>query len=375
MKICAHKQVVGLAALLVVVALSALSADEPARSRGAAINFSAPQSDAVSTNLNDLRTPTSPFQNLEATLKSPFQSLEKPAPSQSFRDNRKFHQQNQTLNRKPLKDQLNKRAEAMFLNPELFEGDEGDDAFFQLSKDSLDPYQKKPKNSLERYNVRQERDRMVLTNQAGAKNLLGAKAAAQFDAERPDANPGKPLGIGGYADDLRNVPPSVFPRAATNSSLSSERSVMARTPEGYSRPFEDPMVRRRSDADTRMEDFKRLLGGSRYTPPPTSARSSGSSAAANFGVTTAGNNASSHTTPAPTSISEWSAFKKVTKEDDRNDFATSAGLVGRLEKPHGLQEFPAATKALAPVTTATMPEPTPVKKVVRSTFKVPQRRF
>lgn len=361
--------------MLVVVTLSALSADEPARSRGAAINFSAPKSDAVSTNLNDLRTPTSPFQNLEATLKSPFQSLEKPVPSQSFRDNRKFLQQNQTLNRKPLKDQLNKRAEAMFLNPELFEGDEGDDAFFQLSKDSLDPYQKKPKNSLERYNALQERDRMVLTNQASAKNLLGAKTPAQSEAGLSEANAVKPLGTGGYAEDLRNVSLSVFPRATTNSSLSSERSVVARAPEGYSRPFEDPMVRRRSDADTRMEDFKRLLGGARYTPPPTSARSSGSSAAANLGVTTAGNNSSIHAPSAPTSSREWSAFKKTTKEEDRDDFATSAGLVGRLEKPHGLQEFPTATKALAPVTTATMPEPAPVKKAIQSTFKVPQRRF
>lgn len=376
MKIYAPKQVVGLAALLVVVDLVAFCADEPARGRGATINFSAPKSDAGSTNLNELRTPVSPFQSLEATLKSPFETPQKTPSGQSFRDNRKFLQQNQTVNRKPLKDQLNRRAEEMFLNPEQFEGDEGNDAFFQLSKDSLDPYQKKPKNSLERYNDRQERDRMVLTNQSASRNLFGEKNPIPSDAGRGDSRAVKPLKVGGFADDDRSDSLSAFPRATTNgSSLNPERSGLTRNSDGFTRPIEDPIARRSSDAGARMEDFKRLLEGSRYTPPATPVRSSAAASGVNFSATTSGNSTASRAAAISSPSTEWSSFKPAAKEDPRDEFATSAGLVGKLEKPHSLPEFPVAAKTLSPVTTAALPEPTPVKKVPHSTFKVPQRRF
>lgn len=363
-----------LVALLLAGSVATVCSEEPVRSRGTAINFSAPKSDAVSTNLSELRTPVSPFQNLESNLKSPFEALQKPPPGPDFRESRKLIQQNQTLHKKSLKDSLNERAEQMFLNPEQFEGENGDEAFFQLNKNSLDPYKKRPKNSLEQYNDRQERERLVLTNQAASKKLFGENIPGHPDNLKADDAMTKPFRTGGYNDGTRNDSLSLFSRAATNnSSLSTERSTSVRNPDMLNRVIEDPIARRRPDAGARMEDFKRLLEGSRYTPPPTTARSAFATTAAT-GSTAVSSDPTAVRTAAKPTTTEWSAFKSTPKDDPKNDFATSAGLVGKLEKPQSLPEFPSATKTLEPTTTPA-PAPAPVKKIPHPTFKIPQRRI
>lgn len=374
MKIRSYRHI-ALATLLLTGGAVTIRAEESARPRSAAINFSGPKSDTVSTNLNELRTPVSPFQELESNLKSPFETLEKPRPGADFRESRRLIQQNQTFNRKTRKASLNERAEQMFLNPELYEGDKGDEAFFQLNKDSIDPYKKKPTNSLERYNDRQERDRMVLTNRAANKNLFGEKNPGRPDDWQADPKMAKPFKTGGYLDEDRNDSLSLFPRAATNSSsLGAESSAPARNLETFNRPLESPIGRRNADAEARLEDFKRLLEGPRYTPPTKSDRSSAAASAGNYGAPTANNNPSRATAPAASNF-EWSTFKPAPKDEPRDDFATSAGLVGKLEKPQGLPEFSSATKPLSSMTTTPSPATLPVKTLSNPTFKIPQRRF
>jgi hypothetical protein len=374
MNICSNR-LIGLVALLLASGGATSRSEEPVRARGTAINFSAPKSDAVSTNLSELRTPVSPFQNLESNLKSPFEALQKPPPGPDFRENRKLIQHNQALQKKSLKDSLNERAEQMFLNPEQFEGETGDEAFFQMSKDSLDPYQKKPKNSLERYNDRQERDRLMFTNQAARKNLFAEKVPGHPDNLKPDDSLTKPFKIGGYTGGDGNDSLSLFSRTATNnSSLSPERSTSIRNPAMFNRAIEDAGIRRRPEAEDRMEDFKRLLEGPRYTPPTPTARSSFATPAANGSTAANPDTTAVRTTVTPATTTEWSAFKSTPKDDPRNDFTASAGLVGKLERPQSLPEFPSATKTLAPTTTPA-PAPTPIKNISHPIFKIPQRRI
>lgn len=375
MNICSNKHF-GLAAFLLGSSLLVACGEEPVRSRGAVVDFSAPKSDVVSTNLNELRKPISPFQELESNLKSPFESLEKPRKGPDFRESRRLIQQQQRLNQKTLKESLNERAEQMFLNPEQFEGENSDEAFFQLSKDSLDPYQKKPKNSLERYNDRQERDRLVLTNRAAIKKPFDDKNLDRPDDWKSDSKAAGLLKPDSYADQDRNNAFSLFPRTATNSSsLSSDFGTAAR-PEMFDRAMNDSIARQRANTEARMEDFKRLLEGPRYTQPTaTTAQSSFATPAPNYGLPAANSTATaSRAVVAPSTIPDWSPFKSSAKGETKDDFATSAGLVGALEKPQGLPEFPSATRTLAPLTTPA-PELTPATKFPSTTFKIPQRRF
>ncbi|MGC3959411.1 MAG: hypothetical protein QM813_16140 [Verrucomicrobiota bacterium] len=60
---------------------------------------------------------------------------------------------------------------------------------------------------------------------------------------------------------------SAFPRAATNGSAMREVRSLGRTPEMFNRSLDDPIVKQRTAADARMQDFKRILEGPRYTPP------------------------------------------------------------------------------------------------------------
>lgn len=373
MKICTHDRYVQ-ASLLLMVGLMAATAEEPTPSRGAAVNFSAPKADSISTNLSDLRTPASPFQNLESTLKSPFDSMNSPGKQPTFRESRRIMEQHQSLNKKSVKDSLNERAEQMFLDPDSAKGDQGEEAFFQLSKDSLDPYKKKPKNSLERYSDRQERDRLIQTNQANTKNLFNDKNAGLIGSTKFDGQKIRPLRAD-YADGDRSRSLNPYPRVnlSSNDTAMATRDLGSRSSELFPNSIESPIVHRRSDADTRMEDFKRLLEGSRYVSPAPGAQSPNPSSAANYGTTAYGNDSSLRARSVPASTtSGWSAGQPTSKVNVRDDFATSAGLVGKLEKLQSVPEFPAATKTLAPITTPAY-TPVPVKKPTISTFKIPQR--
>ena len=158
--------VVAAAAIFRVVspAHAALLAYEPfTNAPGTAIIFSAPKSDSLSSNLNELRAPTSPFREMESTLQKPFEFLEPPkaAPRLKFTP-----QQQPELRKKTPQDILNQRAEDMFLEPNLHKG-ETDADFYNLGDESADLFGRKPKTALERYYDRTDR---ALTNRAFGPN-------------------------------------------------------------------------------------------------------------------------------------------------------------------------------------------------------------
>ncbi|MGC3959412.1 MAG: hypothetical protein QM813_16145 [Verrucomicrobiota bacterium] len=67
-----------------------------------------------------------------------------------------MQQQAPPQNRKTFKEQMNQRAEEMFLNPDANQEDE---SLYQLDKISLDSSRFKSRNSLERFDERQQVER------------------------------------------------------------------------------------------------------------------------------------------------------------------------------------------------------------------------
>lgn len=368
---------IGLMTLMVMSGMVVAWAEEPTRSRGTPVIFSGPKSDAVSTNLNDLQKSAKPLQDLETQLKQSFQSLDGPRTEPSFRESRRIQQQAQPLNRQTLKADLNRRAEDMFLNPELYDAGKEEEAFFQLDKNSLDPNRKTAQTSLEQFDKRQQSERAALTNRASSDNLFGGKNIGRPNEFKPDSKFVKPLKSELFNDGAAGESLTVFPRAATNSSArSEERSSALRNSETFNRALEDPIARQRSTVETRMEDFKRLLEGPRYKPS-ASALSGPAAAPGNYNVMPSANLA---TTPAartaatPNSTTDWSAFKSTSRTEAKPDFAKSAGLVGSPEKLQAFPEFPAPTATLEPTKPVVTP-PAPLKKNPTATFKLPKRGF
>jgi len=230
---------------------------------------------------------------------------------------------------------------------------------------------------LERFDERQRNERAAQTNRAGINNLFGNRNLSRPDELKPDSKLIKPFKTGQNSDDGPGESLSVFPRIATNNSaMSTERSSIARNSSGFNRNIEAPTDRQQEAAEVRMDNFKRLLEGPRYTPPGTT-RGDLATVPANYSRTTSGNLTTAPATrnaTTPSSISEWSAFKSSKQVETKPDFAKSAGLVGSPEKLSAFPEFPPSTAALEPVKpVGTTSEP--VKKTSPDSFKLPQRRF
>ena len=361
---------IGYAALLLLSGSAMLCAEEPARSRGTPIIFSGPKSDAVSTNLNDLRTTTTTrsLHDLESGLKQAMPGIDSPRPGPDLRGYHNTQRQTPPQTRQSFKDSMNHRAEDMFLNPELYDASKEDEAIFQLDK-------KTSKDSLEYFSNQQDKERKALTDQTGINNPFGNQTLSRPAELKPDSKLIKPFKAGRNSEAKPDESLSAFPRNAPESSaMDTERRSTIRNPSGFNRNIEAPIDRQQAAAEVRMDNFKRLLEGPRYTPPDTT-RSALGTAPANYNQTTFGNLATApatRSTARPNSMAEGSAFKSPTKVETKPDFTKSAGLVGSPEKLEAFPEFPAPTSALEPVKPVA---PEPVKKTPPSTFKLPQRRF
>lgn len=364
---------IGFVTLLLLGSAGWIHAEEPARSKGAKVIFSGPAADATSTNLNDLRTSAKPFQDLESGLKQPFQGGNDSRPGPNFKEHRRLQQQARPQTRQNLKDDLNQRAEEMFLNPSLYDAAKEDEAIFQLDKNTK-------KNSLERFNDQQNLERATFTNRTGNTRLFGEQNFGRPEETKGDGKFVKPFKTGRTTDSGLTESMSQFPNAGTNSGVGNpEQTTSFRSPDAFGRNFKDPIARPQTGAEARMEEFKRILEGPRYKAP----------AAGNAFATTPANNyrntgtsasaaTSSRTAPTTSSATEWSAFKPQTKTDPKSDFVKSAGIVGTPDKLQALPEFPATTAAVPPAMGTTPPPMAPsvsIKKKPVSTFKLPQRRF
>lgn len=349
----------GLLVLLMLNGGVKLGAQSPDRPRGNAIIFSAPKSDTVSSNLNELRPPNSPFREMESTLKKPFEMFEPNKPGQSsYPALRGMPAPRQPeVKRKTEKEMLNQRAEEMFLEPGLHAGETDDDLY--NSNDRLgDPSGQKPKTALDRYYDRVDR---VMTNRAAAGDSQGNDRDARTGLEASIENP---FGENGSWDrqrnpfDNRSRPLSApnannrngfFGDADRNFGSQSDANLPQKPGPDYG-GFQQPKT-------DRLDAFKQLLGGSSAARP--------AAPRANYNFTPA----PARATVTPPAFSGGFSGAS-TFADPADNFTKSAGLIGAPGKPQGLPEYTATSASLNGAASGNA-----VKPVQVPTFNIPKRRF
>jgi len=345
---------IGFASLLLASVMISVGAETPARSRGTPIIFSAPSnSDTVSSNLNELRAPAAPLRELEAGFKKPFEAMDPLRGSKAPKPLARPAQppQQPEMNRRTLKDQMNQRAEQMFLNPELFEGE---DDPYQLSDSGRDPFQTKPRTDLDRYYDRLDRNRVALTNRAPSNDL--------FEQKKPDVFGDRPSGNGLDADLSAARTLTLMSNSSAGSAgfFNDRIKVAPHSSAPFGISSDDPaFARNLSPQETRRDNFQRLLEGSSYQP-----RVNPAAPVASYGTAPA--------TPKTTPSYSWSssAEKPASTATPATTFATSAGLVGNPSQPQGIPEWSPTTSLSTPPPAAAAVKPLPPPK-----FNPPQRRF
>ena len=347
----------GLAALILIGSLVAARTDESPRLRGAPIIFSEPKSDSVSSNLNQLDSKTSPFKGLESDLKKPFQIFDVGRSDGSFRPPSGLTDPPAApVNNRRIKELIDKRAEMMWLDPDSGDlGRDGEDPR-KTSEDPLDAAGKKLKTSLDRYYNQLDRERLASTNQVPDNDLFGKKN----DSDAKNA-PGQSFTEGPFDGD-RGASASSLRRMSNNASdgrgFFSEnlkpKEFYDLADESYSK---NPAERSASvKEETRLDDYKRLLGGPGYAPRNGDYSS---------GLPVAG----TAQRPAPAAFSPaWSL--PSAPANPRDSFSSRAGLVGAPPPLQSLPSFSTTTPGLNPT-----PAPVVQPKPPTSTFSIPRRQF
>lgn len=342
-----------------VAGSSGLRADEAPKGPPTPIIFSAPRSDTVSSNLNQIGTRSSALKNLESGLKQPFEMFDNSRSSGELQPPSRFTPatpSSPVLNNKKFKDALDKRAEESYLM-----SDDGDSALSgdDLSKsdpDAFDSSGKRPKTSLDRYYDRIDRLKAGQTNQTSrGLDMFGDKDSPS-DKDDP-----KPKKSGGLFDRELSANARVLGQMTNNISEGGRLFSDKLKPRGYGDIFElGPVDSAQTTArtkDTRLDNFKRLLDGPGYGPrsefnaaPPPS---------------------SSGYQPPKSIVGAPSSSLSPSPQPVVGGYANPPGFSGAVGTPAGLPDYAASSPSL----TTTPPLPQPAPKQPMPTFSIPRRRF
>ncbi|MFO1513634.1 MAG: hypothetical protein U1F83_12065 [Verrucomicrobiota bacterium] len=348
-----------LAVVVSVASLTGARAEEPARSAATPIIFSAPRSDTVSSNLNQIGAKSSPLLDLESGLTKPFEIFDTKS-SRSLRPASKdmrYVPPAPVLSNKKLKDLLDKRAEEMYLTREDNETALTREDLLKSDEDPLDPSGKRLKTPLDRYYDRIDRMKLGPTNQTPqGLELFGNKTGP----DDKDELKSKPYG-GLFASELSPTARSLE-RMSNGSSgggfLSSEKA--------KDRSFGDifglgPVESSKSVTGTResrLDEFKRLLDGPGY------------GSRGDFNVTPPAAASSSLQAPKPVGGVPSPVFSATPPPLAGGGHANSPGFAGTVGTPVGVPDFAVGTPSLTPTAPVQKPKPLPPP-----TFNVPRRRF
>jgi hypothetical protein len=326
-----------------ILSCGGVTAEEAAPSQGTRIIFSAPKTDNVSSNLSDLRNPALPFQKLESTLKKPFDF--DPVGRTDVRPARAPVPQPQIVPKRTMKEQLNDRAEAMFLNPELFKDSQDDRDLFGLTDDNLDPYKASPRNALERYQDRAERNQTTATNVTRSIDLLGEQRNALergsgFSLETRPLNTTDPA----MAPANRATGSDAFSNLPNPEEWNPARRPAPRqfdsAPQVNSDPFQNRS--RANPTEARREEYQRLL----YDPAHAHARTTGFG---NAPTPSSAGPASAYrspyqTTPTPGASSAvtppaWASATPAAVSGGNSSFSRTMGFAGTPSELKPLPEY------------------------------------
>jgi hypothetical protein len=374
-----HLRWAGLGAGL-IIAFSSIAAEEaPPASQGTKIIFSAPKSDTVSSNLSELRNPVLPFQKLESGLKKPFEVFD-PVGRGDVRPARAPIPTPQTLPKRTIKEQMNDRAEEMFLNPESFENSKDDKELFGLTEEDVDPYKTKPRNALDRYQDRMERDRPGLTNNSSRTTDLFSEQKDALDRNDSLRFGLKPLNPVEETTPTGSQPPR---RDAFASTTDQEWNTAGRTlPRAFdSGPSRNPdsfQNRPRSNpTETRREGFQRLL------QDPSYAHSGARAGGANPHASAYNPNLNPYqTTPASrpslTPTPSWNTQPVAVSGAGgaADSFSKTVGLVGEPVQPKPMPEY-TVSATFKDLNSAPAPQPAPAIATPKrpAKFQIPQRTY
>jgi hypothetical protein len=346
--------------------------------RGTPIIFSAPESELTASNLHDLPAPASPFRNLESSLKRPFDVFEGSAfgPSSAAPQGKLKVPPQLQQRPKSAKQLRSERAEQMFLEPELYQGETEDD-LFGLSAD-LDPQKRKPKTTLDRYYDRLDR---LATNRFAPPNpsalelepvpfedSLNRRNFNAFSDPTPDSS--RRDAAQSYSSNPFSVRTESDPTSPSTLREDAGRAA------NVGSALESPFARRdeswadfrgfRAQRESRLDSFKRLLesphpaspgavnAGINPLTPSTPARSASLAGSSTPGLAQSAASA----TPTPVFTPSYSSYRSFTE--------TSA-------RP-AVPALPSAVPDYSP-NAAVPPKPLVTPRPPKSEFKVPARNF
>jgi hypothetical protein len=375
-----HLRSAGLGAgFIIALCAGAGAAEEAPRSQGTKIIFSAPKSDTVSSNLSELRDPALPFRKLESGLQKPFEVFD-PVGRGDVRPARAPVPAPQPMPKRTIKEQMNDRAEEMFLNPELFENSKDDKELFGLTEEDVDPYKSKPRNALDRYQDRMERDRPGLTNNSSRTTDLFSEQMDTLDRNDSWRLGLKPLNPAEEAAPTGSPPArrDAYANTTDQEWNTAGRTVPRAFDSGYSGNPDSFQTRARSNPiENRRDGFQRLLQDPGY------ARSGASAGAAN--PNSGANNPYLNpyqTTPTPrpslAPTPSWNTRPVAVSGagGTADSFSKTVGLVGEPVQPKPMPEY-TVSATFKDLNSAPAPQPAPAITTPKrpAKFQIPQRTY
>lgn len=345
---------------LVVAATTVAHAQDRSRDRGTPIIFSSPKTDTISTNLHEVNVKRSPFKNLESEIRKPFEIFDSGPTQPRFKPAQQINNAPQPVNRSNLKAILEKSAEEQFLNGNQSGHDDPNDPF-KSPDSSMDPLRKKPKNALERYYDRLEKEQGARTNKSGTLDLFGNKK--ERTTEEKNALESNRQNTGREQD----IYSKSFGQASNNAATDNNFSRTGKKPDGgrLGASSGDAVDRAFLQRETRMENFKKLLDGPTYSQPQNN---NYLPKASSYGSTEPTSQRPGYLTPAPS----WSSSKPISPAPiiPGSSFSKSSGIVGTAGRPVGLQDYASSDAARLSTPVAPVQQP----KMKPSTFNPPTRR-
>jgi len=345
----------GFALALLAASRLLLHADDTAKGRPAPIVFSAPKSDTVSSNLNQMGAKSSSLRDLESGLKKPFEIFDngRSGPAQAPNQFTPSAPPPPAINRK-MKDALDKRAEESYLLSEEDESQLSRDAVLSPDRESIDPITGKPKTSLDRYYDRIDRSRNGRTNQTSrGLDSLGEKDSSDAKDNSKARNSGRLF-------DSELAPGASVSGRMSNSVSESGRLFSEKLkPRSYGDVFELGPVepaRQSGRKESRVDEFKRLLDGPGY--------------GARNGFNTA---PPAYQLPQPTALPTPGSSLSVGSQSPAGSYATTPGFSGSVGTPGGVPDY--AVRAPSLTATPSVQQKAPVQQPPVPSFKIPRGRF
>ena len=349
----------GLTLALFAVGRMLLHADDAPKGPPTPIIFSAPKSDSVSSNLNQMGAKSSSLRNLESGLKKPFEIFDN-GRSGGVQLPNQFTPPTPpppAINRK-MKDALDKRAEESYLLSDDDEASTARDGMLSPDRETVDPITGKPKTSLDRYYDRIDRSRTGPTNQISRSlDLL-----AERDISNPNGEAKSRTSSSLFDSGLA---PNAYVSGRMSNSISEGGRLFSEKmkPRSYGEVFELGPVesaRQSGRKETRVDEFRRLLDGPGY--------------GTRSGNATAPSLSTPYQLPKPTASPTPGSSFSVGSQPSKGSYATTPGFSGAVGVPSGVPDYVVSSPSLT-TTPSVQQQQQPAQQPPVPVFKIPRRRF